>query len=44
MKKKYPKSLKKYIRSEKTRINEELLSPEETKKRVDDLYKKVTKK
>ena len=43
-KKKLPKSIKKFIRKEKSRFRGENLSMEEKKKRTDELYQRFFKK
>jgi len=43
MKKKLPKSIRKYIRQEKARIHREIFDIKEQKKLIDELYKKVIK-
>ncbi len=40
MKKKMPKSLRKYIRGEKARIRREVLDTKDQKELIDELYKK----
>lgn len=42
--KKLPKSLRKYIRQEKTRIRREVLDLKEQNKLIEELYKKVFEK
>ncbi len=42
-KNKFPKSLKKHIRVEKSRIKKGLTTSKEMKEMVDKLYKKITK-
>ena len=43
MKKKLPKSIRKYIRQEKARIHREIFDIKEQEKLIDELYKKVIK-
>jgi len=43
MKKKLPKSLRKYIRREKSRIRREVLDLKEQEKLINELYKKFFK-
>lgn len=43
MKKKLPKSLRKYIRREKARIRQEVLDVKEQEKLIEKLYQKFTK-
>lgn len=43
MKKKLPKSLRKYIRKEKARIHRDVLDVKEQKKLIDELYQKISK-
>lgn len=43
MKKKLPKSIKKYIRMEKARIRREVLELKEQEKLISELYKKLLK-
>lgn len=43
MKKKLPKSLRKYIRREKARIHRDVLDMREQKKLIDELYQKISK-
>ena len=43
MKKKIPKSLRKYIRKEKARIRREVLDIKNQKELIDELYKKQQK-
>ena len=40
--KKLPKSIRKYIRQEKTRIRREVLNIKDQKKHIDSLYQKFT--
>jgi hypothetical protein len=42
MKKRMPKSLRKHIRQEKARIRREVLNMKEQKKKIQDLYQKVS--
>jgi hypothetical protein len=42
MKKKLPKSLRKYIRKEKARIRRQIFDFKEQEKLIDDLYKKLS--
>ena len=44
MKKKLPKSIRKYIRKEKTRIKRDNFNTEEQIKLIEELYKKFEKK
>lgn len=44
MKRKFPKSIKKYIRREKARIRREVLSLKEQEGKIQELYKKFVKK
>lgn len=44
MKKRLPKSLRKYIRKEKARIRREVLDLEEQKELIEQLYKKFYEK
>jgi len=44
MKKKLPKSVRKYIRKEKARIRREVLDIKEQEKLIDQLYEKFLKK
>ncbi len=41
---KFPKSLRRRIRSEKARIRKETSSPKETEVKVEEMYEKVTGK
>jgi len=41
---KFPKSLRKHIRSEKSRIKKETAFPKETKERIEEMYKKMSGK
>lgn len=41
VKKKLPKSLRKYIRREKARIRREVFDTEEQERLIDELYKKL---
>jgi len=43
MKKKIPKSLRKYIRKEKARIRREVLDFKEQEKLINELYQKILK-
>ena len=43
MKKKLPKSLRKYIRKEKSRIRRDVLDTKEQEKLINELYQKISK-
>lgn len=43
MKKKLPKSIRKYIRTEKARIRREILDLKEQEKLIQELYQKIFK-
>jgi len=42
MKKRFPKSLRKYIRQEKARIRREVLDLKEQEKQIQEIYQKIT--
>lgn len=44
MRKKLPKSVRKYIRKQKTRIRREILNPTEQKKKINEIYEDLAKK
>lgn len=44
LKKKFPKSIRKYIRKEKARIRREILDLEKQEKLIQELYQKLHKK
>lgn len=41
---KFPKSLRKYIRGEKSRIKKEITFPKEIKEKIEEVYKKISGK
>ncbi len=41
---KFPKSLRRHIRSEKGRIRKENVSPKEIKEKIEEIYKKISGK
>jgi len=43
MRKRMPKSVRKFIRKEKARIRREVLDIEEQKKKIQELYEKIKK-
>ena len=43
MKKRLPKSIRKYIRKEKARIHRDVLDVKEQKKLINELYQKISK-